>query len=152
MKREELIEAIFANMQQMHRTGTSKFHALMGRQDISASQMELLLTVKHRQRLSVKEIAAQMRLTPGAVTQMLEGLVASGYLERHEDARDRRVTNVSLAEGGKQKLHELWEQRKQLVRKVMETLDDQELAVMLRAQEKMFQHIEALAADAEKIK
>jgi DNA-binding MarR family transcriptional regulator len=129
-------------MQQMHRRGATKFQALMGTQDISSSQMELLLVVKHMQPISVKDIAAHMRLTPGAVTQLMEGLIAQSYLTRQPDERDRRVTNVRLAEEGAQKLHELWDRRKALMKKVMQELNTEELAVMLRVQEKMLHHIE----------
>lgn len=152
MRREEIIEAIFANMQQMHRAGASKFHSLMGQQDISLSQMELLITVKHLQPVSAKVIAARMRLTPGAVTQLMEGLEAKQYIERRPDENDRRITNVHLAESGKQKLKALWERRKAMMHKVMESLDDEELAVMLRVQRKILEHIEACAAEAQKEK
>jgi DNA-binding MarR family transcriptional regulator len=146
MLREELIESIFSNMQQMHRTGTAKFHALIGRADISPSQLELLKIVKHRQPISIKDIASDMRLTPGAVTQLLENLVTNGYLERAEDVIDRRITNISLAAGGKQKLQELWDQRMHLMKKIVDSLDDEELVIMLRVQDKMIAHIDEQAS------
>lgn len=149
MQRQALIEALFENMQQMHRTGASKFHALIGQRDISLSQMELLVIVKHQQPISAKAIASSMRLTPGAVTQLVEQLVAKGLLERHEDERDRRITNISLSAGGTAKLRELQERRLRIMRKVVDSLDTEELAVMLRVQEKMLQHMEAEVAKAE---
>jgi len=142
MERDKLIEAIFANMQQMHRMGTSKFHMLMGNQDISSSQMELLLTVKRQQPVNVKDIAAQMRLTPGAVTQLIEGLVTKGLVDRQADTQDRRVTKIQLADGGKKKLKELWEKRTEMMRTIMQTLNTEELSVMLRVQEKIMQHMQ----------
>jgi DNA-binding MarR family transcriptional regulator len=148
MRREEVIEAIFATMQQMHRTGASKFQLLMGWQEISLSQMELLLTVKHMQPVSAKTIAAHMRLTPGAVTQLMESLEAKQYIERRPSESDRRATNVYLADSGKQKLKALWERRKAMMHKIMETLDDEELGVMLRVQQKMLEHMEDCAAAA----
>lgn len=150
MQREELIEAIFANMHQMHRAGASKFHSLIGKMYISSSQMELLVTVKHMQPISVKNIAAHMRLTPGAVTQLMEGLVERGYLERNPDEQDHRVTNVRLAESGALQLKELWEKRKSMMREVLGSLTTEELTIMLRAQEKILQQIEARSAQAEK--
>jgi DNA-binding MarR family transcriptional regulator len=152
MQREALIEAIFTNMQQMHRAGTAKFHAMIGQLDISPSQLGLLRCVKELQPVSVKDIAAYMRLTPGAVTQLMEGLVASGYLERRPDTRDRRVTHVSLAEGGSKKLKELWERRKAALRGIMQELDTEELAVMLKVQKKMLHHMEAYVETVPKTK
>lgn len=151
MKREALIEAIFATTQQVHRTSTTRLHALMGQHDISLTQLELLLIVKHRQPTSVKELAAEMRLTPGAITQLLEGLAERNYVQREAADYDRRVTNVSLTATGAQKMKNLWEQKKAILRQIMETLDTDELAVMLRVQEKMLKHFENCAA-AEKTK
>src|ERR1700742_1008506 len=129
MDREGLVEAIFATMQQVHRTSTSRMHALMGQHDISLTQVELLLTVKHRQPVSVKDLAAQMRLTPGAVTQLLEGLAERNYVGREVAEYDRRVTNVSLTPSGAEKLRALTERHKVTLQQVMETLDDEELAI-----------------------
>lgn len=142
MKREVLIEAIFSTMQQLHRTSQTRLHALMGQHEISLTQMELLLTVKHRQPVSVKDLAAQMRLTPGAVTQLLEGVGQRNYVGREPAEYDRRVTMVSLTPSGAEKLKSLWEQRKATLRQVMDTLDAEELTVMLRVQEKMLRHFE----------
>jgi len=152
MERDTLIEAIFANMQQMHRVGSSKFHALMGQQDISPSQMELLVAVKHMQPVSVKDIAARMRLTPGAVTQLIEGLVTKGYVERQADTQDRRVTHISLADEGATKLRELWEHRKAGLRRIMETLDSEELNALIHVQEKIIQRMQDFADEPTKSK
>jgi len=154
MKREALIEAIFSTMQQLHRTSQARMHTLMGQHDISLTQMELLLTVKHRQPVSVKDLAAQMRLTPGAVTQLLEGLSQRNYVGREPAEYDRRMTMVSLTPSGAEKLRSLWEQRKATLRQIMDTLDVEELAVMLRVQEKMLRHFEKQepAKQAKKLK
>lgn len=148
MDREALIESIFATMQQVHRTSTTRMHSLMGQHDVSLTQVELLLTVKHRQPVNVKDLAAQMRLTPGAVTQLLEGLAERNYVQREVAEYDRRVTNVSLTPSGAQKLKTLWEQRKATLRQIMETLDIDELKVMLRVQEKMLKHFEKYAENS----
>ena len=145
-KREQLIESIFGTMQQLHRTSTTRLHMLMGKHDISLTQLELLLTVKHRQPVSVKELAAQMRLTSGAITQLLEGLAAQNYVGREPAEYDRRITNVSLTPTGADKLKSLWEQRKATLRQIMDDLTTDELAIMLRVQEKMLRHFETQAA------
>jgi DNA-binding MarR family transcriptional regulator len=150
--REDLIDTIFSSMQRMHRVGSAKFHTLIGRHDISPSQLELLLTVKHRSSINVKELAATMQLTPGAVTQIVEGLVQNGYVERREDERDRRITNIVLADGGKQKLKELWEQRLNVMKKIMQSLTTEELAVFSKVQEKMSAHMEAEMESLEQTK
>jgi DNA-binding MarR family transcriptional regulator len=150
VKREQLIEAIFATMQQLHRTSTTKMHALMGEHDISLTQLELLFIVKLQQPVSVKDLAAQMRLTPGAVTQLLEGLATRNYIGREVAEYDRRVTNVSLTPSGAEKLRALKGRHRETLRQVMETLNDEELAIMLRVQKKMLRHFEQQAAKSGK--
>lgn len=142
MKREELLEAILSNMMQLQRAGATRLPMLLEQQPVSRAQMEVLLVVKHQQPISVKAIAAQLHLTPGAITQLVEGLVQNGYLERQEGDRDRRISNISLAKDGKQKLANLWLQRKKVLAKIMQTLDTTELTTMLRIQEKMLTQFE----------
>ena len=150
MKREQLIEAIFATMQKLHRTSTTRLHSQMGEHDISLTQLELLFVVRQEQPISVKDLAAKMRLTPGAITQLLEGLVTRNYIGREVAEYDRRVTNVSLTPSGAEKLRALKERHKATLRQVMETLDDEELAVMLRVQKKMLRHFEQQATKSVK--
>ncbi len=152
MKREQLIESIFGTMQQLHRTSTTRLHTLMDIQDISLTQLELLVIIKHRQPVSVKDLAAAIRLTPGAITQMLEHLAVKNYVGREPAEYDRRVTFVSLTPTGAEKLKSLWEQRKSTLRQIMDTLTDEELAIMLRVQEKMLRHFEALGKPHKKTK
>jgi len=148
MKREQLIEAIFATMQQLHRTSNASLQISMKKPDISHTQIELLLIVKQRQPVNVKDLAAHMRLTPGAITQLLEGLAERNYVAREPAEYDRRITNISLTPTGARRLKDLWEQRKAMLRQVMETLDTEELAVMLRVQEKMLRHFEQKGKEA----
>ncbi len=142
MKREQLIEAIFDTMQQVHRTATARLHSQIGRHEISLTQVELLLTIKHRQPISAKELAAHMRLTPGAIAQMLDHLAAQNYIGREPAEYDRRVSMVSLTPTGAERLHSLWNQKKATLRQIMESLSDEELAIMLKVQKKMLQHFE----------
>jgi DNA-binding MarR family transcriptional regulator len=148
MKREQLIEGIFATMQQLRRTSNANLQIRMKNSDISHTQIELLLVVKQRQPVNVKDLAAHMRLTPGAITQLLEGPAKHNYVAREPAEYDRRVTNISLTPTGARRLKDLWEQRKATLRQVMETLDTEELAVVLRVQEKMLRHFEQQAAEA----
>src|SRR5690348_9870251 len=106
MDRNELIEAIFASMQALHRAGASLFHTLLRQYDITPSQLELLLIVKKADSISFKKLAEKMKLTPGAISQMVNSLAGSGFVMRHEDTKDRRISYVSLTETGRKRLKE----------------------------------------------
>lgn len=48
----------------------------------------------------VKDIAAELGITPGAVSQIVSTLESSGYLSRAECPDDRRSVMVKLSESG----------------------------------------------------
>jgi MarR family transcriptional regulator, organic hydroperoxide resistance regulator len=59
--------------------------------EISHAQFELLIELDERGELSAGELASAARLSPGSVTEMLDGLAESGYVERTRSPSDRRV-------------------------------------------------------------
>ena len=52
------------------------------------------------QHLRMCDLAARLRLTPSGLTRRLDGLVKAGFVDRHVDPSDRRVTNASLTPAG----------------------------------------------------
>lgn len=142
MNRKELIETIFASMQTLQRANAAKFHTLLGRYNITPSQLELLFIVKHVGSISFKELASQMKLTPGAISQLINSLVASGYVSRKEDEKDRRVSHVTLTETGRNNLKMMWQERSGFMLRIMEDLTTEELELMLRIQRQIAAHIE----------
>jgi len=110
---------------------------------IAPSQMHLLQLVEHAQSVSLKKLADDMRLTPGAITQLVDGLVETGYLQRTPSSEDRRVTVVALTDAGKEKIGFLKRKKQALLAKVVADLDDDELQVFLRVQQKMLSYLES---------
>ena len=50
---------------------------------------------------SQKRLVERLRIDPGALTRQLKSLDALGWIERASDARDNRVTNVTLTADGR---------------------------------------------------
>lgn len=50
---------------------------------------------------TMSEVANKLNVTQGAVTQMATRLEKKGYVIRHKDNQDKRVTTISLTEKGK---------------------------------------------------
>ncbi len=69
--------------------------------DISHAQFELLIELDERGELSAGELAAAARIAPASVTQMLDGLVETGHVERTRSETDRRVVLARLSPLGK---------------------------------------------------
>ena len=85
--------------------------------DLSHAQFELLIELDERGELSAGELALAARISSPSVTQMLEGLVESGYVARTRSDSDRRVVLATLTALGRARVEAkraAWQQRWQL--------------------------------------
>jgi MarR family transcriptional regulator, organic hydroperoxide resistance regulator len=72
----------------------------LGGSELSHAQFELLIELDERGELSAGELAVAARISPATVTQMLDGLADSGYVERTRSDSDRRVVMARLTAEG----------------------------------------------------
>jgi DNA-binding MarR family transcriptional regulator len=82
--------------------------------ELSHAQFELLIELQQHGELSAGELATAARLSPGTVTQMLDGLAESGHVERARLPGDRRVVVSRLTPLGRRKIEvkrEAWQSR-----------------------------------------
>ncbi|MGH7239389.1 MAG: MarR family winged helix-turn-helix transcriptional regulator, partial [Candidatus Saccharimonadales bacterium] len=134
---QELINHLYQNMEATKRVMHGRMHVFAGECPISLSQMELLFTLKHMQPTSPKQLGNEMKLTPGAISQLLEGLVERGLVERRHDPTDRRAQTISLSSSGKTQLSDIEKRRGKILQSVLQELTTEELEVLLRVQEKL---------------
>lgn len=86
----------------------------LGGSELSHAQFELLIELYERGELPAGELAAAARLSPAAVTQMLDHLAASGQVERVRSQSDRRVVVSRLTPQGRRKIlakRAIWQSR-----------------------------------------
>jgi DNA-binding MarR family transcriptional regulator len=82
--------------------------------ELSFAQYQLLFGLAGDCELSTSRLATAADLAPATVTQMLEGLVAMGLVERTRSERDRRVVTCALTVRGRELIAERrahWESR-----------------------------------------
>lgn len=77
--------------------------------DLSVTQYKMLhlLSQQPDEELSVKALGDHVGLSLAAASRAVEGLHQRGYVERHEDACDRRVKRVRIADAGRRAIAEL---------------------------------------------
>jgi DNA-binding MarR family transcriptional regulator len=113
--------------------------------DLGATATAALASVRERGPLTLGELAAAERVAAPTMTKVVEKLEARGFVTRHVDPSDRRITRVSATDDGNRYL--------QLTRAVRtawlaERLD--ELAPRLRARvTDAIELLEALVAERE---
>jgi len=90
---QALLQRINAVMKHMH-------HSSIPREPLlSPPHMHLLFYIAGKKEgISVKELAERTSVTPGAITQFVNGLVERGLVTREEDANDRRIVRLKLTE------------------------------------------------------
>jgi len=71
-------------------------------EELSYAQYCLLFGLADRGELSASELAGLADVAPATATQMLDSLVAGGFVSRSRSELDRRMVLVSLTSGGRE--------------------------------------------------
>lgn len=108
----ELADAFRATVREVIRLRGRDTH--LGEAELSYAQLELLSELLLRGELPAGELAAAARLSPGAVTEMLDHLAQAGHVERARSPTDKRVVVSRLTPAGRALLlakRDAWEAR-----------------------------------------
>ncbi len=99
--------------------------------DLSRSQVEVLFLVAHSESpLSPGGLAAALGVTPGAVTQLVAGLIEAGLVEQERDPADARRRVLVLSAGSRTRVAAF---EREVVRELaprFDGLDDAELETL----------------------
>jgi len=149
-RRQKNLQDLFDTAAMTQRLMHTYIHRTFDELGIAPSQLHLLHLIEQSQPVSLKKLAEAMRLTPGAITQLVDGLVRAELVNRESDPRDRRISVVTLTDTGRDKIRALTRQKQALLQKVAGDLDDDELQVYLGVQRKMLAHLEANCRNVKK--
>lgn len=148
--RSKNLQELFATSDVVQRMMRQCIHQVFDEMGIAPSQLHLIHTIETLQPVSLKKLATEMRLTPGAITQLVDGLVDANYVERTHSTEDRRVIVASLTKEGATKISQLKRKKRALLEKVVADMDDMEIDVFLKAQKKMLAYLENYCRNSKK--
>jgi DNA-binding MarR family transcriptional regulator len=74
--------------------------ALMLKLDLTMPQLRVLMTIRRLRRAHGRQLAAVLKVTPGAIVAICDHLEARGYVRRVTDTHDRRITWFELTDHG----------------------------------------------------
>ena len=94
---------------------------------VTPAQRGLLLLIEERGQSTVKDAARALGISSSAATQLVDGLVANGYVVRAEDASDRRKVTLTLSKETTKQVAQIKKQVLQNMLKLFAGLDDREL-------------------------
>jgi len=145
--RDQLIEALFENMNSVKRGFYWRMHNLTRDVAISGTQLELLFIPGHNQPVSSKQLAELLHMTPGAVSQLADSLEQQELIERQTSEQDRRVQYLRVSEKGEEFIRSFEKSRHKVMEAVIKDLSDEELEVWLRVQQKMIAYFKSEATE-----
>jgi len=133
MIRNELVQNLIENLTEtMHGLHASQNFPL-GKFIIGKQQIMILLFVYRKNgAVSVKEIAEFLHVTPGAITQFIDGLVKKKLVEREQNLNDRRVINIKLSQATQKQFNQFKKDYLKSASQAFGNLSDQEIKQFIK--------------------
>jgi DNA-binding MarR family transcriptional regulator len=128
--RDELISTAVHRMMSVMRY--VRHHGPPPEPRLSPPQIHLLFTITAEQEgISAKELAERSSITPGAVTQFVDGLVEKGLVAREGDLNDRRVVRLKVTKLALQQMEKMRKEHLSVMSKVFEGLSNDEIKQLI---------------------
>ncbi len=131
---QDLLEKMLSIIRHVHDNQDFRF----GEFTLGQAQVRILFYIaKIREEAAVKDLVKMLGVTPGAVTQLVDGLVEMDLVRREEDASDRRIIRIKLTEFAKGKLKDFKRSYLGAAGQTFDVLSDAEIAELDRLLDKV---------------
>jgi len=87
-------------IQQLGRTYRAMMAAFEANIGMTMSRWRILLYLHQHGEASQKRLACELGVDPAALTRQIKAIEQEGWIERHSDPADNRLTNVALTASG----------------------------------------------------
>jgi DNA-binding MarR family transcriptional regulator len=104
---------------------------------MTRAQWAILIWLERQPGISQKELSEILEVEPISVARLIDRLEARGMVERRPDPRDRRIWRLHLLPPGSDELHEIDQQRADMMRIVGAGIDADSLDIMTEALTRM---------------
>ena len=131
-KKNELLEEFFMTMFKVRRVIDRSFAVSPGETAVSLLRVQTLSYLNKYPHSTVSQLAEELHMTSSAITQFVERLVQAGLVVRNNDAKDRRVTRLSLSKKGVQALETFPTEVKRRMHKVFSRIPEEDIREVTR--------------------
>ncbi|TGA96224.1 MarR family transcriptional regulator [Sporolactobacillus shoreae] len=114
----------------VQRHGNRILNDLLKSIGLTASQAEVLRTLRDRKGLSLKELGQLLICESGSPSRLVERLVRDGLVEKIAHSKDSRYVTLQLTQTGKEKEHLVENIEKQLYGQLNQAYSEEELELM----------------------
>ena len=140
MKRTDLISEIVEDLASFKRVMIASHAANAPTHMPTPAQIGILGLIARGGAQNLKDLAARLRMSSSAATQLVDGLVEERMLTRTEDPADRRRILLALTASGRRKLDQAKKRRMDSFAKLLAPLTESELVDWKRLQRKIIGH------------
>jgi DNA-binding MarR family transcriptional regulator len=145
--RDTIIQNILSASENVQRQWKSLLAAELGREKITLSQFWALSLIAAEGSVNSRSLSESMYITTGAVSQIIDNLVAENLVSRQNDPTDRRVINLKLTNPGEKLFNKLQQKRQGIFVATFEAFSDLELTAMLAQQHKILDQLQSIKQD-----
>lgn len=139
---DQLIQSILSSFSQLKRSMRAYAVNVSLELGITPAQLEMLYMLKNHQPVTHKQLAGQLQLTPGAVSQLLDGLASNNYIMRSDSQDDRRVHYLALSPSGEKTIATYNQTREAIIAKALSEVTDEDLRRYLHVQQALMNQFE----------
>ncbi|MCC2595186.1 MarR family transcriptional regulator [Pusillimonas sp. MFBS29] len=126
-------------VQQLGRTYRALMSSFESSTGHSMPRWRILLALHRQGELTQKQLAQDLSLDPAALTRHIKAIEGDGWVERHSDVNDNRLTNVALTDAGRKVVADVMPRRLAFIEQAfgdMPLEKIQELSTTLQALER----------------
>ena len=132
MTREQLIEELLSKFRTVFQSMRSGAKFPLENYDLGGAEISLLMRLDGKETgVSVKDLAAQMSITSGAITQVVDKLIEKKLVDRIEDPNDRRSILLMPSQHARELHNKLKAQFAERFNIVFSSLSNEDLQVFI---------------------
>lgn len=124
--RKQKVKELMDSFQALKRSMAFRPVELAKMPRVTPSQWGVLMMIEGQGGSTVKDVAEGLGITSSAATQLVDGLVANGYVIREEHTEDRRRVTLTLSKKTKNQVEKMKKQFSQQFLTLFEVLNDEE--------------------------
>ena len=146
----DLAQDLYALVVFLHTNCNADLFEAVGALELTLTQIKLLQQLENSDReLTLKEGAELVHVSLPAASRMVDELYRRGFVERHEDATDRRMKRVGLTDSGRSVIRRLNAARLNGLQQFAQTLTDAERRKLAAALSKLLERDDVAACRPE---
>jgi DNA-binding MarR family transcriptional regulator len=123
---DPLADDLYALVVYLHKNCNADLFEAVGALELTLTQIKLLHLLEDGREFALKQAAELVHVSLPAASRTVDDLVRRGFVERHEDAQDRRMKRVSITADGHAVIRRLNAARLTGLQQFTESLTDDE--------------------------